>query len=376
MPQAKGVRVVGELDCPGGGQVVVDGAFAYVGHMRAPHGTSVIDVSDPARPRTVAEVSLPAGFHSHKVRVANGLMLVNREVTDFDKAANADMQPGLGIYDVSNPSAPKPITHWPCAGKGVHRFTFDGRYAYLSPEMEGYVGNIVLILDLADPARPQEVGRWWMPGQWLAGGEEPTWEGRNHRCHHPIRLGDRLYVSYWYGGFLILDIADMSKPKLVSAMDWSPPFPWPTHTAVPVPFPIAGRRWLLVADEDVSPLKPDMAPEMSAFLWMVDITDETRPVPVGSFQVDGVDGRRNPTMTGCHQPLEAITGTEIPAAWFANGLRFIDIANPHGPRETAYFVPDPAPGETRPCSNDVFVDHRGLVYLIDRVRGLTILERV
>jgi hypothetical protein len=28
------------------------------------------------------------------------------------------------------------------------------------------------------------------------------------------------------------------------------------------------------------------------------------------------------------------------------------------------------------CSNDVFVDDRGLIYLIDRGRGLHILERV
>ena len=32
------------LDIPGGGQVVVDGDYAYVGHMEPPHGTSIIDV--------------------------------------------------------------------------------------------------------------------------------------------------------------------------------------------------------------------------------------------------------------------------------------------------------------------------------------------
>ena len=53
------------------------------------------------------------------------------------------------IYDVSDPSRPREITFWQCGGAGVHRFTFDGRYAYISPEMDGYVGNIVMILDLA-----------------------------------------------------------------------------------------------------------------------------------------------------------------------------------------------------------------------------------
>jgi hypothetical protein len=33
-------------------------------------------------------------------------------------------------------------------------------------------------------------------------------------------------------------------------------------------------------------------------------------------------------------------------------------------------------GAQRVCSNDVYVDRRGLIYLIDRNRGLSILERV
>lgn len=375
MGRGVGIKEVAWFDCPGGGQIVVDGDFAYIGHMEAPFGTSILDVRDPAKPRKVAEIAIPPGFHSHKVRVANELMVVNRELHGRPAEGAAAERGGLIIYDVHDPRAPREITRWQCDGSGVHRFTFDGRYAYISPEVEGYLGNIVMILDLADPARPVETGRWWMPGQWVGGGETPDWKGRAHRCHHPIRRGDRLYVSYWHGGFVILDIADMARPKLVSALDWSPPFPWPTHSCVPLDAPIHGRRLMLVADEDVMPLDPALAPEMSAFLWMVDITDETRPVPIGSYQVPGIEGQRNPTMTGCHQPVETIIGTEVPVAWFANGLRIIDIANPHTLREVASYQPDPPPGARRASSNDVFVDRRGLIYLIDRMRGLSILER-
>ena len=74
--------------------------------------------------------------------------------------------------------------------------------------------------------------------------------------------------------------------------------------------------------------------------------------------------------------LETITSTEIPVAWFANGLRIVDIARPHAPREVAHFMPPVPEGSTRVCSNDVFVDDRGLMYLVDRVRGVHILERV
>ena len=92
--------------------------------------------------------------------------------------------------------------------------------------------------------------------------------------------------------------------------------------------------------------------------------------------VEGLDGTPQPKMTGCHQPIEKIRGTEVPVAWFAQGLRIIDIANPHAPREVASYVPDVPSGSQRVSSNDVFVDEGGLIYLIDRIRGLHILERV
>ncbi|MBI3637403.1 MAG: hypothetical protein HY216_14515 [Candidatus Rokubacteria bacterium] len=370
MTQARGIRSVGYFDCAGGGQVVVDGPTAYIAHMSAPHGTTIVDVGDPKNPRTLAELTVADGVHSHKVRAQNGIMLVNREAPpSAPKVAGAKF--GLGIYDVSRPERPREIAFWECGG--VHRFTFDGRYAYFSPEPEGYRGNIVMILDLKDPAKPQEVGRWWMPGQWIGGSETPSWEGRYHRCHHPIREGNRLYVSYWHGGFVILDIEDMGKPTFVSGLDWTPPFPSPTHTVLPIPFPLMGRRVMLVADEDVRKIHGAGPP---AFLWVVDITDEKHPMPFASFQVAEIDGSPQPDYTGCHQPVERVRGTEIPVAWFAHGLRIVDIKNPHAPREAAAFMPPVPEGQSRVCSNDVWEDDRGMIYLIDRNRGLHIVERV
>ncbi|HET7597500.1 MAG TPA: hypothetical protein VFK15_11260 [Burkholderiales bacterium] len=372
-------------DCAGGGQVVVDKGIAYIGNMRNPHGTLILDVSDPRHPRLLSEISMPPGTHSHKVRVANGLMLTNREVLGArvrrGETPPEDFQGGLGIYDVSDPAQPKLITLWnttdrpgPSYARGVHRFDFDGRYAYISPTWDGYLGNIVMILDLKDPARPEEVGRWWMPGQWTGGGETPSWSGAAHKCHHPLRHGNRLYTSYWHGGFVILDIEDMKKPRLVSHLDWSPPFPWPTHTCLRIPFKIESRDFMVVSDEDVVRLE-GCPPYPSAFLWIVDITDETHPMPVATFQLDEIPPEEQPYMTGCHQPCEKVTGTEIPVAWFAHGLRIVDISRPHAPKEVAHFRPDPPPGSERVQSNDVTVDERGLIYLLDRVRGLHILER-
>jgi hypothetical protein len=368
--QGKGIKEIGYIDCPGGGQIVVVDGIAYIGYIKECDGTGIVEVSDPRNPKTLSRITVPAGIHSHKVRVENGLMLVNREVLDPARAPK-ELKKGLAIFDISNPSKPKEIAFWETQGKGVHRFDFDGRYAYISPTVEGYVGNIVMILDLHDPARPTEIGRWWMPGQWIAGGEKPCWEGTHHRCHHPLRMGNRLYVSYCHGGFVILDIENMASPRFVSGLDWSPPFKSPTHTVLPVPFDLRGHKVVLVTDEDVTPL----GPQAPSFLWLVEISDETRPVPFASFQLSEIDGSPQPSFTGCHQPVEKVRGNEIPVAWFAYGLRVVDISNPHSPCEVASYVPPVPNGESRVQSNDVYVDDRGLIYLLDRKRGVHILER-
>ena len=373
MARAHNTRLISHIDCHGGGQAWVDGTTLYVSAMRPPDGTSIYDVADPRNPRLLATLKVPMGWHSHKVRAQNGIMIVNYE--KFREGAD-DFGGGLGIFDVSNPAKPKLITHWKVSnavGGGVHRFSFDGRYAYISPTAEGYVGNIAMILDLADPARPQEVGRWWIPGQHVAGGEHYPWDDyARPRCHHPLRLGDRLYVSYWHHGFYILDIADMSRPKLVAGINPGPADPHPTHTALPIPVPLKGRTILVVADEDVAKLRPSPP----AYTWIYDISEETQPLPIATFQVDGIDpdGAPQEQMTGCHQPSERFNGTLIPFAWFAQGLRLIDVADPFRPREVGFYEPDPPEGCRRVSSNDVTLDDRGLAYLIDRQQGLDIIE--
>lgn len=371
MSDGHNVTRVGHIDVAGGGQVWVDGTTLYVGHMSAPHGTTIVDVADPRAPRVLATITMPSGWHSHKVRVANGVMLVNHERLSRD--ADSAFSGGLGIYDVSDPAQPALLTNWTTAGSGVHRFSFDGRYAYISPTVDGYNGNITMILDLADPTAPVEVGRWWLPGQWTAGGEQIESTGeRGPRCHHPLRLGDRLYVSYWHHGGAILDISDMSAPAAVARIDTTATFPHPTHTLLAIPEPLKGRRVMVVADEDVDKRWPS-AP---AFLWIYDITNEATPVPISTFQVAGLDpdGAPQAKMTGCHQPSERFHGSIIPCAWFAQGLRILDIADPFAPREIASYVPDPPSGCERASSNDVTIDDRGLLYLVDRQGGIEILE--
>jgi len=369
--KAHNTTLVAHLDTAGGGQVWVDGTTLYIGHMSAPHGTTIVDVADPRSPRVLATLAIPEGWHSHKVRVANGTMVVNHERAG--PGGDASFGGGLGIYDVSVPARPVLRTKWQTAGAGVHRFSFDGRYAYISPTVDGYAGRIMMILDLADAANPQEVGRWWLPGQWTAGGEQPvTTNGRGPTCHHPLRLGDRLYVSYWQHGGAILDISDLAHPRLVARIDTTASFPHPTHTLLTIPQTLRGRRVMVVADEDVDARWP----AGPAFLWVYDITNESTPVPISTFQVAGIDpdGAPQPAQTGCHQPAERFNGTIVPCAWFAQGLRLLDLSDPFAPKEVGSYLPDPPGGHKRASSNDVTLDDRGLIYLADRQGGVDILE--
>ena len=43
-------------------------------------------------------------------------------------------------------------------------------------------------------------------------------------------------------------------------------------------------------------------------------------------------------------------------------------------REIGHFIPEPVPGRRAPQTNDVALDDRGLIYIVDRNIGFDILE--
>jgi hypothetical protein len=425
---AHNVRRLAHLDIAGAGQVTVAGHHAYVGHIPNKEllGTTIIDIADPYHPRVVATITLddPAS-HSHKVRVVGDVMIVNherntsrigrraeqlpaaraelvaalgREPTAAELAAKMNVSAadlaeveaaaaqryqngGFKIYDVADPTKPKLIAYQKTGGIGVHRFAMDARYAYISTEMEGFIGNILVIYDVADPRHPQEVSRWWMPGQHIAGGETPTWSGKRHRLHHALRFGDEFWASCWHGGFWVLDCADIAHPRSLGSYNYHPPFPEPTHTVMPVPQRIGGKRIAVAIDEED---QAQSATEeharrgrLHAGIATFDVSDPTAIKPLGLFEVSELDSpfaRKGGMRFGAHQFHEAMTGTLIHAVWFSGGLRIIDVADPAAPREVGCFIPDPTGGHAAPQSNDVMLDGRGLIYMVDRLCGFDIRE--
>ncbi len=413
---AKRMKGIGHLDLPGGGQVYVQGDYAFVGHMKPPHGTSVIDISNPKRPKVVTTLPLETErSHTHKVRIAGNLMITNveqnerhasraaanitkaeaslrdtlgRKPRDAELAAELRIKPhqipfareflsnpyaegGFKVWDISDKTNPRLLSYVKTHGFGVHRFGMDENYAYISTEMEGFIGNILAIYDLKDPTNPTEVSRWWMPGQHIAGGETPTWKGYKNRLHHALRYKDELWASVWNAGIRVIDIKDIRNPKVIGAYDYHPPFPEPTHTILKVPFPVAGRDIAVGADEE----HDHSYGHLHAGLWVFDVEKRDQIKALSMFHVPE---RASPFSQmgrfGMHQFQEYLTDTRLYCAWFSGGIRVIDIKNPDAPEETGWFIPEPCGGEKAPQTNDVTVDKRGLVLTIDRNCGFDIIE--
>jgi hypothetical protein len=407
---SRNIRRLGHMDIPGGGQIVVQDGYAYIGHMKPPMGTSIIDVRDPANPTVVSHVPPPDEWsHTHKVRVAGNIMITNVEqdrrhfLRKGDKIAGlradglsekqiaeklavkeTDIKVleealvrgyhsgGFRVWDISDKSAPRQLAYVKTHGFGVHRFDMDANYAYISTEMEGYVGNILVIYDISNPARPTEVSRWHMPGQHLSGGEKPTWSGYGTRLHHAMRCGDELWAAVWHAGYRVLDATDITRPTVKGSYRFPPAIPEPTHTVMPLAQPINGRRYAVAIDEE-----HDHQPgRLHGFLWVMDVTDLSDMVPVAAWDLSE---RASPWVGdpgirfGAHQFREKLDSTLVYATWFAGGLRVLDLADPHLPVEVAHFMPEPGV-EGPPQSNDVDVDDKGLIYLLDRNNGFDILE--
>jgi hypothetical protein len=361
----------------GGGQIVVQGRNAFVGHQHGPEGTTILDISDPRQPKIVSRLmaSHPAS-HSHKARVVGDIMIVNSEIEPGKGDRKTYNDGGFRIYDIKDKTNPKLITFVKTHARGVHRFDMDGNYAYISTEMEGFVGNILVIYDIRNPSKPVEVSRWWMPGQNIAAGETPHPRGRDHSLHHAMRCGDQLYAGCWFSGISIIDISDITKPRTLGRHQYDPPFPEPTHTFLKVPFEIGGRSIAVSTEEERSGRGVDIGkPHAPLRTW--DVTDPTKPKLLYSYHLDEAAQpyHGDEMRFGTHQLREIVDrDCMLYVTWFAAGLRMIDISDPAHPQERGYFIPQPTTGKPSPWTNDIAKDERGLLFLTDKVCGLDVLE--
>jgi hypothetical protein len=363
----------------------------WLAHEAAPKNFTGVDVTDPRAPRVVVQTELPhMRVRSNSLEVSGDLMAVayQTQVTGMKPA-------GFDLFDISTPESPRLLSHFDCSGphsRGVHALWFvDGQYVHMAsgaPDFQPHNpldDQIYRIVDVRDPTRPVEAGRWWLPGTRV--GDEappparlPRQFDTGFRVHNsnvfPERP-DRAYVGYIDGGAVVLDISDMAKPRVVSSWNHSPPFNGFTHTVLP----LFERKLWIVSDECVQ----DNGADWPKLVWVVDARNEGNPVPIGTFPAPPVEAfsRRGGRFGAhnLHENLPASTSfrsdTIIVGTFFNAGVRVYDTSNPYQVREIAYYVP--AAPALSPAGaiqlNDVYVDENRIVYTVDRFTGgLYILE--
>lgn len=362
----------------------------FVAHEGAPVNFSAVDVTDPTDPRVIVQTVLP----HDRVR-SNSLSLQGDLLAVAYQTATVGEQPaGVEFFDVSNPDAIVSVGFFDASGprsRGAHFVWLDTEgYAYLATGMPDFSpaheldDQIVVIVDVRNPADPTEVGRWWLPGTSTLDGVAPRERlldldtgNRPHNINVYPERPDRAYIGYIDAGVVILDISDRTQPKLVSHLDYHPPMHGMSHSVVP----LFERDLLVITEETVV----DGGADHPKHLWLADVSNERRPLLIASAphppvsQYAGRGGRFGMHNVHENDPIESAwsSDTTLVAACFNAGVRVYDISDPFRIEEVAFLVPD-APVDSPAGAvqiNDVYVDENRVIYAIDRFTGgLYILE--
>lgn len=437
-PEAVNMRLVGanDLQARSAYQPTIhhqgDRYIAYIGHhggteadpkpmnaltgVQEFNGTSIVDVTDPAKPVYLFHIPGEEGQDEagggQMARVCDGSKLPKGDknavylLRAFGNSAHE-------IWNVAKPEKPELVTR--ITGiKGTHKnfWECDTGVAYLVSGLEGWrVRRMTQIYDLSDPAHPQKIRDFGLPGQEPGGsGEAPT------ELHGPISLGpeaNRIYFGYGTNKGGLLQIVDREK-LLKGAPDVTPAnLAAPevsrlylssfngAHTTFPLPKmrieefakgkqePI--RDFVMIVDESLV----NECTEPRQMVWFADVTVEKRPLIVSSYTVPEKSGNfcDRGGRFGSHSSNESFAPIFYKKlafiAFFNAGVRALDIRDPYRPVEVASFIPAITEKTTQRCikvdgkdrcktaiqTNNVETDERGYIYAVDRANtGLHILE--
>ena len=354
---AHGLRLAGFSDlggCGDGMQVMRHGDALYVGHFGITGmGTSILDVADHTHPRLVDQWLAPPGSHTHKVQVAEGLLLANQEQFRGGDPFTA----GMLVFDVHDPLAPRRIGRFDSGGAGVHRIVWTGgRYAHASVTPDGFADRIWMVIDMSDPERPVEAARFVL--------DEPEPAGARYAAHHALIDGEVAYLGYCDAGMVVLDVADFAQPRQIARLTWEPG--GETHTCLPLP----GRKLVVATDEQLK----DGPGSPTRLVHVIDVADPSRPRVLGACPEPEGDFRDRPLRFGPHNLHENRAGSYcservVFVTYFNAGVRVYDLEDPENPVEVAHWLPETPAGQDAPQLNDIFVEESGLVWATDRIGG-------
>ncbi|MGA8193714.1 MAG: hypothetical protein WB902_10130 [Acetobacteraceae bacterium] len=360
----------------------------WMAHECAPKNFTAVDVTDPTKPRVIAQTDLPhRNVRSNSLEVCNNIMAVA-----YQTGTHGATPAGIELFDISTPEQPRSISFIDRSGprsRGVHQLWFvDGKTIHCASGAADFMprnlkdDQCYTAFDVSDPVRPRELGRWWYPGTEERDEAPPVPRHpkfdtgcRAHNTNVYPERPDRAYVGYIDGGACVLDISDIGRPKLVGHWNPHPPFPGFTHTVMP----LFDRDLLVVSDECVRTEGADW-PKL---VWLLDARKEDNLVSVATLPLPPMEDYAIGGRYGAHNLHENRPGpsfqssTLVFGTYFGGGLRVHDITDPLQPREVASFIPDPPDGSPMKAAmiNDVYVDENRLVYAVDRFAGgLYVLE--
>jgi hypothetical protein len=367
--------------------------YLYMGHLWH-YGWSIVDVTDPANPKYVKFIPGPENTWDIQMTLHDNLMItaLQQQPPDWGGDLSKPFGDGILLWDISDPINPKQIAQWKTGSTGTHRNSYPGgKYAYLSAAAPGYKGNILIILDVSDPAHPVEAGRWAMPGQKDGDPPAPPPFG----FHGPANISpDGKTASMGYApGVINLDISDIAHPKLIGQLNFTPPFisagSQSEHTVLPL-----WSKQMLFANSEAS--AEDCNTDALNYAVLIDNKNMAKPRLISMFPLpkppknapykDFCDkgGRFGPHNTNqeIHLPDVEQPGDLIYLTYFNAGLQVYDIKDPHMPVISGYFIP-PQPTTRAGLhpkttlvnqTEDVLVDTRGNIYVDDKQWGVFILR--
>jgi hypothetical protein len=368
-------------------QEVADRWYLYMGHLWH-RGWTILDVTEPTSPELIAFIPGPENTWTIQVQVAEGKMItaLERIAPGWGGLEENRYSEGFLIWDVSDPRRPRQLGHHRTHSTGTHRNFYDGgSLVHAAAGAPGFDRKIYQIVDIAEPDKPREVSRFWLPGQ----EEGAAKNGARLSCHGPPHVeGDRAYLPYGEGGAIIVDISDPRRPRMVSQLIFQGLCSRQgIHTYLPLP----RRKLALINDEAIN----ENGEENLNMAGIVDLKDEKEPRLISLFpqplpppdsglknffEKGGRFGPHNQHHPN-HQPCLEDRDDIAYLTYFNAGLRIYDIRDPRAPREIAYFIP-PDPKQrigTKPSPlvtqvEDVLVDRRGCIYISEKNQGLYILR--